>query len=130
MPHFLFFFSFKGRASRTSYWLQFAVAILLFFITSQAVIFGMLLSPTLRVASCGRLGCHSNLGEAAAIVLPLLLLDILLYGWAMLAISVRRCHDLGHSGKMLAQLKISSRELGFKRGTAGPNAYGPDPLGR
>ena len=62
-------------------------------------------------------------------VFALLLLDMVFYVWVLLAVSVRRLHDLGYSGKAgFCSLRVSL-QAGYARGTAGPNAYGPDPLG-
>jgi uncharacterized membrane protein YhaH (DUF805 family) len=57
--------------------------------------------------------------------------------WPGLAVGIKRCHDRDRSGWFLLVGLIPVLgglwllvELGFLRGTAGPNRFGPDPLDR
>ena len=80
------------------------------------------------------------LGVVVGIIMgnPLILvpvLGVILAGtWAAIAITVKRLHDLGRPGWhfLLLGIPIYNLWLGlvllFKRGTWGPNQYGPDPL--
>lgn len=55
-------------------------------------------------------------------------------GISNLMLSIRRCHDIGKSGWWLLLLVIPVVNIIFylylylKKGTTGPNSYGPDPL--
>ena len=67
--------------------------------------------------------------ELASLVLALVLL------WPGLAIAIKRCHDRDHPGwwLLIGLVPIVGGlwllvELGFFRGTPGPNRFGPDPL--
>ncbi|MAD39833.1 MAG: hypothetical protein CMO30_03750 [Tistrella sp.] len=55
--------------------------------------------------------------------------------WPSLAIGARRCHDRGRSGwfQLIMLIPLIGWiwllvEIGFLRGTEGPNRFGPDPL--
>jgi uncharacterized membrane protein YhaH (DUF805 family) len=59
----------------------------------------------------------------------------LLLAWPLMAISAKRWHDRDKSGAwvLLALVPVIGwlwmlLDNGFRRGTAGPNRYGPDPL--
>ena len=45
-----------------------------------------------------------------------------------LAVTIRRLHDLDHSGWWFLLIFSVCGATGFWRGTAGPNRFGPDPL--
>ena len=67
--------------------------------------------------------------QLASIVLALLLL------WPNLVVGIKRCHDRDRPGwwLLLGLIPILGAlwllvELGFLRGTQGPNRFGPDPL--
>ncbi len=70
----------------------------------------------------------SGENEGAAIILPFLLADFVFYLWAVFSITARRCHDLGLQGREMFDFRVSNFSIGFKRGTIGANAFGPDPL--
>ncbi len=95
--------SFAGRASRREYWARTVVAMAVFF--SSGVLLLVLA------------------------VLALLALETVIYIWAVLAVSVRRLHDLGFSGPAGFRSTSASVRACFARGTVGPNEFGPDPLG-
>ena len=127
-------FSFRGRINRMPYWLA-----------SLAVLIVMAV-PFALVAASG-------LWQSAMLLL-LLLIPLI---WTGVALAVKRLHDRNKSawwlvifyvlpgilegigefaGDAAVVLLIASSalsiwalvELGFLRGTAGPNDYGPDPL--
>jgi uncharacterized membrane protein YhaH (DUF805 family) len=138
-------FSFSGRLNRKPYWLTTLVLILIVLVVI-ALVFG--------IGGAGLLtGDMSQLG-VAFLILPLAYIPLL---WIGLAISAKRLHDRNKSAwwlvlfylvpgilqavgdqiegvgivLTLAGLAISIWaliELGFLRGTVGPNQYGPDPL--
>lgn len=131
-------FSFRGRMNRQPYWLinllAMAVATgLIFIVTGGAIL-------TEDDAAFGRL----------AILLPILAIPLT---WIGLATGVKRLHDRNKSAWWLLVFYVLPSvldyaggesmlfgiaglaifvwalvELGFLRGTSGPNDYGPDPL--
>lgn len=58
----------------------------------------------------------------------LLLLYVIFFTWIGLAVNVKRWHDLDKSGWSELIRVGAWFELGFHRGTYGPNRFGPDPL--
>jgi len=106
--HFLL--SLEGRIGRQQYWLRF---ILPTFVVS--VILGVL-------AAIPLFGVLDILYSLALI-------------WPSIAVGAKRCHDRDRSGWFLLVGLIPLVgaiwlliDLGFLRGTAGPNRFGPDPL--
>ena len=102
-------FSFKGRINRTKYW---TIHLL---IAASSVIFVI---------------CFPNSPVVVdnAAVSALLLLYIILAVWIGLVVNVKRWHDLDKSGWSELTRLMGVFELGFRRGTYGPNRFGPDPL--
>jgi uncharacterized membrane protein YhaH (DUF805 family) len=145
MPMSQLLFSFSGRLNRKPYWLT-TLCIVLVLIVVMILVFAM--------GGAGlATGDFSGLG-ALLIIIALAYIPFL---WIGLAISAKRLHDrnksawwlllfylvpailqgigeqLGTAGLILtlAGLGISIWalvEIGFLRGTVGPNQYGPDPL--
>jgi uncharacterized membrane protein YhaH (DUF805 family) len=112
--------SFDGRASRSEFW-WFQLFILVYMIV--VLIVGALIVDIL----------DSDEGEVlmALIILASFLLLMIPY----VAVSSRRLHDMGLSGWLqLVQLipfgQIVLIVFFARIGQAGPNIYGPDPLGR
>ena len=104
-------FTAKGRASRKEYALHLMWLILFIFVV---ICMGELFVP--------------NRNEV--FVLP-----FFLFFWIIdILVTIRRLHDLNRSGHQYWLLMIPiyniylSLILWFKRGTRGPNRYGPDPL--
>ena len=136
------FFSFSGRINRAKYWLA-----------------SLLLIPAFLLLVFLIVGSLANAGDAmAALVLIPLLIIVVGAIYSGLAIAAKRLHDrdksawwlllfyvvpgllqavgdsLGDVGFMFYILSFAISiwalvELGFLRGTAGPNRFGPDPLG-
>ena len=98
-------FSFKGRINRAKYWtvhlLMVIFSVVLFFICSAIN--------------------HTAVGV-------LLLLYFVFFTWIGLAVNVKRWHDLDKSGWSELIRLMPFFELGFHRGTVGPNRFGTDPL--
>ena len=119
-------FSFEGRTSRAPYWyVQLAIIIV------QGAIFAFMYDRIVRPAMYSSYA----LAEAAMEMnfMWLLLIPFYLIG---LAVAVKRCHDHDKSGwwLLLGLVPVIGPivllvELGFRRGTTGPNRFGPDPLG-
>lgn len=139
MPWNRFLFSLDGRITRTSWWLRFVVPVWLI-VLDFSVIAGprpdgldelrfvvplwlIVLDYTVIA------GPRPDLIVAAgALTLTVVLL------WLAIAVSVKRYHDHGRSGWFLLIALIPQLgtfwvliELGFLRGTRGPNRFGPDP---
>jgi uncharacterized membrane protein YhaH (DUF805 family) len=138
-------FSFSGRLNRKPYWL-----------TSLALVAVIVVVLFLLIAIAGTgfmTGDYSGLG-AVLIVIVLAYIPLL---WVGLAISAKRLHDrnksawwlvlfylvpsilqgvaeqIGTGGIILTLVGFGISiwalvEIGFLRGTVGPNQYGPDPL--
>ena len=102
-------FSFKGRINRAKYW------IIHLLITAVTVIF-LIRFPNSPVVI-------NNTGVSA-----LLFFYVIFVAWIGLAINVKRWHDLDKSGWSELTRIMAFFELGFRRGTYGPNRFGPDPL--
>jgi uncharacterized membrane protein YhaH (DUF805 family) len=138
-------FSFTGRLNRKPYWLT-TLCLILIFLVIIALLFVVGGASILS-------GDLSGLGVALVIIV-LLYIPLL---WIGLALGAKRLHDRNKSGwwlvlfwivpailqgageqidgigivLTLAGLGISIWglvEIGFLRGTVGPNQYGPDPL--
>lgn len=110
-----FLFSFEGRIARKQYWLRFALP---FFVVT-------LIADGLANAA------NSTALNVLSILVKLILI------WPSFAIGAKRCHDRDRSGwfQLIVLIPIVGAiwlliELGFLRGTAGPNRFGPDPLQR
>ena len=98
------FFTFEGRVSKLMYWIISLIMGGLFF-------------------------WYERSDSMVALILLLVLL------WPSLAISVKRWHDRNKSGRwvFISFVPIVGSiwtliELGFLKGTEGPNDYGDDPL--
>lgn len=118
MPIRELLFSFEGRIPRSIWWA--ASAILNF---AWLLIFALLINL-------------SDAQPAARMVLgPILIGLMLLVIWTNLALHIKRLHDTGSTGWfcLLALIPylgwlIVVLIYGFRRGTAGSNEYGADPL--
>jgi len=113
MPLSKILFSFEGRINRAKYWL-YGVLFLMVIFALILGIFYLILGAT---------------GLTIGYIIGLILII-----WSGLAIAVKRCHDRGRSGYFVFVSLIPIldiwylAEVGFMRGTDGPNQYGPDPL--
>ena len=108
-------FSTNGRIPRSTYWFYsfgyLGVSIVAFFLDM----------------ALGTMDQRSGMGVFSVILSFLAIIP----GFA---VSIKRCHDRGHSGWFLLWGLIPfvsiwiAIELGFLRGTFGENQYGPDPI--
>lgn len=110
MPWTKFLFSFEGRINRRTYWLRFGVP--LFLIVLAAAI----AAPP------------PAFGEVMSVM-------VLLTLWPAVAVGAKRCHDRNRPAwfLLICLLPLIGNiwlliELGFLRGTAGPNRFGPRPI--
>jgi uncharacterized membrane protein YhaH (DUF805 family) len=106
--HFLW--SFAGRVPRRDYWLRFFLPALL-------------------------AGLGAGVIDAAAGTRALAALVQIALIWPTIAVGAKRCHDRDRSGwfQLVGLIPVVGPiwllvELGFLRGTRGPNRFGPDPL--
>ncbi len=98
-------FSFKGRINRAKYW-------------AMHLLIGV--GTVLIFLIC------SNINNTA--VFTLWFFYIISAAWVGLAVNVKRWHDLNKSGWSELIRVMAFFELGFRKGTHGPNRFGPDPL--
>ena len=110
---FKWYFSFSGRIRRSEWWTIYSMAI------GGVILLSIIANPALETQ-----------GLFAGIFMMLWLATM----WIVLASNVKRLHDRGRSGWFLLVALIPFAgfwvliEVGFLRGTVGPNAYGSDPL--
>jgi uncharacterized membrane protein YhaH (DUF805 family) len=119
-------FSFSGRIPRSTWWyFNLAVWVVSFvLVLILAVLFALVYNS-------------SSSSDPTGIILAvdcLVGLFALLLIYPTLAVSVKRCHDLNHSGwfVLISLIPFVGSiwlliELGFLAGTVGPNQYGEDP---
>ena len=100
-------FSFKGRINRAKYWTMHLLIVVV---------------TVLTFLIC------ANINNTA--VSALLFFYFIFTAWAGLAVNVKRWHDLNRSGWSELIRVMAFFELGFRKGTHGPNRFGPDPLER
>lgn len=109
-------FSFEGRIPRSAYWLKYFVPYLVMYIVMVLI-----------DLAAGTYIPNQGIGVVS-------MLFSLLALYPSIAVSAKRCHDRDRSGWFLLVGIIPLVnlwvliELGFLRGTIGPNRYGPDPL--
>lgn len=120
-------FSFQGRVNRAPYWYVHLVLGVI-----QTAIFGALFAIIVYPAMQTRdpLAIQSALNTMN--ILSLLFFPLI---WISLAVMVKRCHDRDKSGWwiFISLVPVIGAiwlfiDLGFLRGTPGPNRFGPDPL--
>lgn len=121
-------FSFQGRLNRAPYWwVHLALAAIQFPI--MGALFALLVYPAMEAQDM------EAIQDASRTMNLFGLLFLPLY-WISLAVTVKRCHDRDRSGWFIFIALIPFIgviwlliELGFLRGTTGPNRFGSDPLG-
>ena len=123
------YLKFGGRAARLTYWLfgilQWFVLFATVFLVSQ------LFGTNLDEHGFAKLEDITSIGQIVAAVVFVTIV------WVGICVEVQRWHDRGKSGWWfwLALVPVIGEiwtliECGFRRGTIGPNSYGPDPLAR
>jgi uncharacterized membrane protein YhaH (DUF805 family) len=146
MPMSQLLFSFSGRLNRKPYWL-----------TTLCIVL-VLLVVMILVFALGGAGLMSGDFSGLGVLLIIIALAYIPLLWVGLAISAKRLHDrnksawwlllfylvpailnaigeqIGTAGIVLTLIGFGISiwalvEIGFLRGTVGPNQYGPDPLG-
>lgn len=126
------FTSFEGRINRKPFWLS-----LLALVVVEWILI-LVLSLVLGTSMMGSIDPNMAPDEAAALatkgMIPIIIVS-LLFLYPALAVYAKRWHDRGKSGwwTLIGLVPIIGGiwllvELGFLRGTEGPNQYGNDPL--
>lgn len=125
-----FFFGFHGRIRRTSYFFGALAAMCVWSTIALSELAAMSVHLDDRLDSLTWSFDPSPIGFAAVSVLGLFAL------WSMLALTVKRWHDVGVTGWFsLLSLPPVAHGVVFLLlcllpGTTGPNKFGPDPRGR
>ncbi|WP_425069285.1 DUF805 domain-containing protein [Reyranella sp.] len=120
-------FSFQGRLNRAPYWyVHLALAVIQFPIFGAW--FAIIVYPAMETRDMDTI-------QDAARTMYLLYILCAPFIWISLAVMVKRCHDRDKTGWFIFIMLVPLIgpiwlliELGFLRGTTGPNRYGPDPL--
>jgi uncharacterized membrane protein YhaH (DUF805 family) len=122
-------FSFAGRISRQQYWLKYVL--LLTVIEVVGIVAGAAINLSLGLEPVAA-GDNGPLVFPGGLVSLLVSLAVIVPGFAGLA---KRCHDRDRSGwfQLISLIPLIGSiwllvEVGFLRGTPGPNRFGPDPL--
>ncbi len=126
------FTSFEGRINRKPFWLSLLALVVVEWILM------LVLSLVLGTSMMGSIDPNMAPDEAAALatkgMFPIIIVS-LLFLYPALAVYAKRWHDRGKSGwwTLIGLVPIIGGiwllvELGFLRGTEGPNQYGNDPL--
>ena len=98
--------NFLGRSARSEYWWWSLFIVLVLVV---AIILDILIFPNPAITPIGSL-------VWLALVIP------------TIAVTVRRFHDLDHSGWWTLLYHFVFVAVWFWKGTVGPNRFGPDPL--
>ena len=111
-----FYFSFTGRINRSAYWLRYVLPIIIISVVVYLIAISAVPNTSFRSG--------------------LLLIWGILQTWISLAVAAKRYHDRDKSAWwiLIALIPIIGPiwqliELGFLKGTDGPNRFGADPLG-
>jgi len=130
------FTSFNGRIPRKTFWLALIVMIVITWIL-EIILFSIFGVSMMSMDPNATPEAQAAAAEQAmsGMAIPLVIL-ILLTIWPSLAIYAKRWHDRDKSGwwTLIGLVPIIGGlwmliELGFLRGTEGPNRFGPDPIG-
>ncbi|MGE9267140.1 MAG: DUF805 domain-containing protein [Verrucomicrobiales bacterium] len=132
------FFSFQGRIGRKSFWLTYLSLIgLMVVLMGGATLLQEMMQPDVSQLSEDEQFERAMAGEGGPGFPIALLVAAILYiplVWAALALQVKRLHDRALSGwcvliGLVPLLNIWLLvQVGFLKGTEGPNKYGSDPL--
>ena len=126
------FTSFEGRINRKPFWLSLLALVIIEWIV--VIVLGLVFGTSMM----GGLDPNMAPDEAAALAMKAMIpiwIVLLLFLYPSLAVYTKRWHDRGKSGwwTLIGLVPIIGGiwllvELGFLRGTEGPNQYGNDPL--
>jgi uncharacterized membrane protein YhaH (DUF805 family) len=131
------YMSFEGRISRQPFWLGLLALAIVTWILEFILfaIFGVSMMPAVDPSATPEVAAAAAAAAMSKMALPLGIL-ILLTLWPALAMYTKRWHDRDKSGwwSLIILIPIIGSiwflvELGFLRGSDGPNRFGDDPLG-
>ncbi|MBL8790834.1 MAG: DUF805 domain-containing protein [Rhizobiales bacterium] len=129
------FTSFTGRIPRKTFWLALIVLMVISWIL-QIILFSIFGAGMMTIDPNATPEAQAMAAEQAmsGLGIPLVIL-ILITLWPSLAIYTKRWHDRDKSGwwSLIGLVPVIGGiwmliELGFLRGTEGPNRFGPDPI--
>jgi len=125
-------FGFQGRIRRQTWWLGYVLPLMAISIVCSVLDISL---GFVTIQDAAPVDGYGYSFETAGVG-PFGLLSLIPLIWGGLAGQVKRWHDRDKSGWMvlinfipLIGMIWALIELGFLRGTAGPNRFGPDPLG-
>lgn len=111
----------KGRINRKTYWMtMIALAVV------EAVVWGIAGALAKSTAS------EDGMSAVGVALLCVAGVVSLVSVWSLIALAFKRCHDRDMSGWMMLIPLYNmwvQIQMAFLAGTAGPNRFGPDPLG-
>ena len=135
------YWTFSGRAPRSEYWMMTLITYGVLVAVAFVLLFVLKGLSDARVVR-GWVGGHLRYDEYSPVITALMYFVSFLGGIALLPVNVRRLHDHGFSGWVIAVFFVlgwipclqlisglcSFVWLGCSPGTVGANKYGPDPL--
>ncbi|MFD0934030.1 DUF805 domain-containing protein [Methylobacterium trifolii] len=126
-------FSAQGRIARGQFWKGVLLSTLA--ILAAAFVLNMVLAQFIPNEAGPDGGFSVNGANALPFILVNLVVGVLLT-WISICLGIKRFHDRGKPGIWVLIMFVPFIggiwylvETGFLKGTAGPNAFGPDPLG-
>ena len=124
------FFSFQGRSNRARWWIGLIVLSVIGSILGGIFVGGAMAS----IYGIDPQNTAAIMAAMTGVFVPASIIGLVML-WPSLALYTKRWHDRGKSGWWTLIILIpiiggiwALIELGFLRGTVGPNNYGPDPL--
>lgn len=130
------FTSLEGRIPRKTFWLGLIVLIIVSWILQLILftVFGVSMMGTMDPNATPEAAAAAAAEQMSQMTLPLIVLFLLLL-WPSICLYAKRWHDRDKSGwwSLIGLIPIIGGlwmliELGFLRGTEGPNRFGPDPI--
>ena len=130
------YLSLDGRINRKPFWLGVVVFAVVTWILEFILfaVFGVSLIPTMDPNADPAAAAAAASAMMGKMTVPLIILGLLIL-WPAICLYAKRWHDRGKSGwwSLITFVPIIGSiwllvELGFLRGTEGPNRFGPDPL--
>jgi uncharacterized membrane protein YhaH (DUF805 family) len=130
------FTSLEGRIPRKTFWLGLIVLIIVSWILQLILftVFGVSMMGTMDPNATPEAAAAAAAEQMSQMTLPLIVLFLLLL-WPSICLYAKRWHDRDKSGwwSLIGLIPIIGGlwmliELGFLRGTDGPNRFGPDTI--
>jgi len=130
------YLSLDGRINRKPFWLGVVVLAVVTWILEFILFatFGVSLIPAMDPNADPAAAAAAASAMMGKMTVPLIILTLLIL-WPAICLYAKRWHDRGKSGwwSLIMFVPIIGSiwllvELGFLRGTEGPNRFGPDPL--